>query len=124
MLPQLIGGIIAMVCLDKIKNYINDIKGFRISVMLLVESGLADIALTIDNVTKYGIEYEGNPILRTVMEHLGIEYGLLIPKILALVITTYTAHKMNKTNYKIKGEHLLYGASICWLYGAVSHSFF
>jgi len=112
-----------MVYLDKINNYIKKIKGFRIAVMLLVESGIEDIVLTLDNISKYGIECEGNPILRMIVEHLGAEFGLLIPKILAFGITLYTAHKMNKTNYRIKGEYLLYGASICWLYGAVAHFF-
>jgi len=114
-------GIVTMVFLDKVNSYLKKIKGFRISVMLLLESGIADIILTLDNISKYGIEIEGNPILRKIIEHMGAVHGLLIVKILVLGIAVYTANKMNKINYVIKGEYLLYGASICWLYGAVAH---
>lgn len=121
--PQLVSGVIAMVCLNKVNNYTKKVKSFRIGVMLLGESGLEDIVLTINSISKYGIEYEGNPILKMSMEHLGTLPGLLIPKILALGVTIYTAYMMNKKNYRIKGEYLLYGASFCWLYGAISHFF-
>jgi len=106
---------------DKLKNYINKIKGFRISVMLLIESGIEDTLLTLENISKYGVEIEGNPILRKIVENIGTVAGLLIIKTLVVVIVIYTAYKMNKMNYKIRGEYLLYGASICWLYGAVFH---
>ncbi|UCD04496.1 MAG: hypothetical protein JSW73_02590 [Candidatus Woesearchaeota archaeon] len=107
--------------MNKFKGYINKIKGFRISVMLLVESGIEDTLLTLESISKYGIEIEANPILREVVKHLGAVPGLLSVKVLVLAITVYTAHMMNKTNCKIRGEYLLYGASICWLYGAVSN---
>jgi len=89
--------------------------------MLLIESAIEDMILTLENISKYGIEIEGNPILREIIEHLGPVPGLLIFKTLVLVITIYTANKMNKMNYRIKGEYLIYSAAICWLYGAVFH---
>ena len=110
-----------MAYFDKLKDYVNKIKGFRISVMLLIESGIEDTLLTLENISKYGVEIEGNPILRKVVENVGAVPGLLIIKTLVVVIAIYTAHKMNKMNYRVKGEYLLYGASICWLYGAVLH---
>ncbi len=116
-------GIATMVFLDKVNRYLKKIKSFRIAAMLLVESGLQDVVSTLGSISKYGIECEGNPFLRKIMEYWGVENGLLIPKIVASVIIIYTAHKMNKMSYKIKGEYLLYGASICWLYGAVAHLF-
>jgi hypothetical protein len=107
--------------LDNFKNYVNKIKGFRISVMLLIESAIEDIILTLESISKYGIEIEGNPILRKIVEHMGAVPGLLSVKILVIGITIYTAHKMNKINYRIRGEYLLYSASFYWLYGAASH---
>jgi hypothetical protein len=115
-------GIVIMILLDKVNNYLKKVKGFRISVMLLLESGIEDTILTLDNISKYGVEIEGNPILRKIIEHMGAVPGLLIVKILALGMAVYTANKMNEINYGIKGEYLLYGASICWLFGAVAHS--
>ncbi len=112
-----------MAYLDKLRDYIQKIKGFRIAAMILVESAMQDVVLTLKNVSKYGVEIEGNPILREISEYLGAGPGLLIPKILALGIVIYTAYRMNKINYEIKGEYLLYGASVCWLSGAVAHLF-
>lgn len=112
-----------MVFPDEVNSYLKKIKGFRIAVMLLAESGMQDVVLTLDSISKYGIECEGNPFLRKIMEYWGVEYGLLIPKILASGIIIYTAYKMNKMSYKFKGEYLLYGASICWLCGAITHLF-
>lgn len=107
--------------LDTFKNYVSKIKGFRISVMLFLESGIEDTVLTLESISKYGMEIEGNPFLRHVLERTGAVPGLLAVKIVVIGITVYTAHKMNQMNYKIKGEYLLYGASVYWLYGAVSH---
>lgn len=89
--------------------------------MLLIESGIEDTVLTLGSISKYGIEIEGNPVLREIVKHLGAVPGLLIAKTLVIVITIYTAYMMNKMNYIIKGEYLLYGASIYWLCGALSH---
>jgi hypothetical protein len=110
-----------MTWLDKLRNYINKIEGFRISAMLLIESGIEDTVLTLESISKYGVEIEGNPVLREIVRHMGPLPGLLITKTLVIAITLYTAYMMNKTNYKIKGEYLLYGASIYWLCGALSH---
>jgi len=118
-----INGIATMIFLDKINNNLKKVRGFRIAAMLLAESGMQDVVLTLDNISKYGIECEGNPLLRKIMEYWGVENGLFIPKILVFGIIICTAYKMNKVNYKVKGEYLLYGASICWLCGAITHLF-
>ncbi len=116
-------GTTTMVFLGAVNRYLNKTRSFKIAAMLLVESGLQDVGSTLDTLSKYGIEYEGNPLLRKIMEYWGFEYGLLMPKIVSSVIIIYTAYKMNTMKYKIKGEYLLYGGSICWLYGAVAHLF-
>ena len=116
-------GSATMVFPDAVNRYLNKTRSFKIAAMLLVESGLQDVSSTLDTLSKHGIEYEGNPLLRKIMEYWGFEHGLLIPKIVASGIIIYTAYKMNTSNYKVKGEYLLYGASICWLYGAVAHLF-
>jgi hypothetical protein len=116
-------GSATMVFLDAVNRYLNKTRSFKIAAMLLVESGLQDVAVTLDSISKYGIECEGNLFLRKIMEHWGVENGLLIPKILSSGIIIYTAYKMNKMSYKFKGEYLLYGASIYWLCGAIAHLF-
>lgn len=116
-------GSATMVFPDAVNRYLNKTRSFKIATMLLVESGLQDAASTLGSISKYGIECEGNPLLRKLMERGGFEHGLLIPKIVASGIIIYTAYKMNTMKYKIKGEYLLYGGSICWLYGAVAHLF-
>ncbi len=110
-----------MFFLKKIQDSINGVEGFRISAMLFIESGIEDAVLTLESISKYGIEIEGNPLLREIVRHLGAVPGLLITKSFVIAVTLYTAYKMNKTNYFIKGEYLLYGASIYWLIGALSH---
>lgn len=106
---------------DKLRESINGVKGFRISAMLLIESGIEDTVCTLNSISKYGIEIEGNPLLREITRYLGAVPGLLITKTFVIVVTLYTAHRMNQSNYLIKGEYLLYGASLYWLMGALSH---
>ncbi len=110
-----------MACLDRVEDYLTKVKTFRIATLILIESAIEDVLLTLENMSRYGIEIEGNPVLRVLSEHLGAGPGLCIPKILALVMAVYTAHRMNKLNYGIKGEYFLYGASLFWLAGAVAH---
>lgn len=111
-----------MASLQGFKAYIDKINGFPIAVLLLFESGLADSVLTAQNIAKYGLEIEGNPLLRVIIAHWGVFLGLLLTKLIVFIVIVYTAHMMNKTGYRIRGEYLLYGASICWLYGAVTNS--
>ena len=108
--------------LNNFKAYIDKINGFPIAVLLLFESGLADSVLTAQNIAKYGLEIEGNPLLRVIMKHWGVFLGLLLTKLIVFIVIIYTAHMMNRTGYKVRGEYLLYGASICWLYGAVTNA--
>ena len=110
-----------MYYLKKLKDSINGVKGFRISAMLLIESGIEDTVLTLESISKYGIEIEGNLLLREIVRYMGAVPGLLITKTFVIAVTLYTAYKMNEMNYIIKGEYLLYGASIYWLMGALSH---
>lgn len=107
--------------LKKLKDSINGVEGFRISTMLFIESGIEDTVLTLESISKYGIEIEGNPFLREIIRHMGAIPGLLITKTFVIAVTLYTAYKMNQTEYLVKGEYLLYGASIYWLLGALSH---
>jgi hypothetical protein len=110
-----------MVWVDRVEDYLTKVKSFRIATLILIESAIEDVFLTLENMSKYGIEIEGNPILRVLAEQFGAGPGLCIPKILALVMAVYTAHRMNKISYSIKGEYFLYGASLFWLAGAVAH---
>ena len=111
-----------MAIFHSLRAYINKINGFPIAVLLLFGSGLADSLLTEQNIAKYGLEIEGNPLLKVIMEHWGVFLGLFLTKLIVFIVIIYTAHMMNKTGYKIRGEYLLHGASICWLYGAVTNA--
>ena len=108
--------------LDKCKRSVNGVSGLRVSALLFIGCGIEDAVLTLENVSKYGLQIEGNPFLRFIMEQIGAAQGLIITKSIIVIITLYTAILMNKLNYKIKGEYLLYAAAVCWLYGAVSNS--
>lgn len=111
-----------MASLQSFKAYIDKINGFPIAVLLLFESGLADSLLTAQNIAKYGLDIEGNPLLKVIMEHWGVFVGLLLTKLIVFIVIVYTANMMNRTGYRIRGEYLLYGASFCWLYGAVTNA--
>ena len=111
-----------MVSLQSFKAYIERINGFPIAVLLLFESGLADSVLTAQNIAKYGLDIEGNPLLKVIIAHWGVFLGLLLTKLIVFIVIVYTAHMMNRTGYRIRGEYLLHGASICWLYGAVTNA--
>lgn len=107
--------------LESIKMYLPTIRKFHLAVLLLICSGIEDTILTAENVSKYGIEIEGNPFLRTMIESFGLMPGLVGTKVIVSILIVYTAHMMNKTHYKVRGEYLLYGGSLCWLYGAATN---
>ena len=106
---------------NNFKLYVEKINVFRIAVLLLLVSGLEDTVLTGQNIVTYGLGIEGNPIMRKMVEYWGVVPGLLYPKVVVFIVIVYTANMMNKTRYTMRGEYLLYGASICWLLGAVSN---
>jgi hypothetical protein len=108
--------------LDRCKSSVNGVSGLRVSALLFIGCGIEDTVLTLENVSKYGVQIEGNPFLRFIMEQIGAAQGLIITKSIIVIITLYTAIMMNQLNYRIRGEYLLYAAAVCWLYGAVSNS--
>jgi len=107
--------------LESMKAYIPALKRFHLAAILLIGSGIEDTILTAANVEKYGIGVESNPVLRSMIDHFGLLPGLAGTKMLVSVLIICTAHMMNKTGYKIRGEYLLYCGSICWLYGAATN---
>lgn len=109
------------ILLQNIRAYICTIRKFHIAVILLICSGIEDTILTAENVLKYGIEVEGNPFLRVMINNFGLIPGLVGTKTIVSILIIYTAHMMNRTHYKIDGEYLLYGGSLCWLYGAATN---
>lgn len=109
------------VFLRGMKARIPVINQFHLAVILLIASGVGDTILTAANVAKYGIFVESNPLLRLIIEHFGPLPGLAGTKLLVSVLIICTAHMMNKTRYKVRGEYLLYCGSLCWLYGAATN---
>jgi len=107
--------------LESCKAYLLFIKRFHLAVIFLICSGIEDTLLTAENVSKYGIGVESNPFLRLMIEHFGLLTGLASTKVVVSILIIYTAHMMNKTHYKVRGEYLLYGGSLCWLYGAATN---
>jgi hypothetical protein len=110
-----------MAHLAHFKQYLEKINGFWIAALLLMVSGVEDSVLTAENIGTYGLDIEGNPIVRKLVEHWGVVPGLFYPKVVVFIVIVYTAHMMNKTRHTIRGEYLLYGATICWLCGALSN---
>jgi hypothetical protein len=107
--------------LESMKARLPAIKKFNLAIILLIASGIEDTILTATNVAKYGLAVESNPLLRSMIEHFGLVPGLAGTKLLVSVLIIYTAYLMNKTGYAVRGEYLLYGGSICWLYGAATN---
>ena len=54
------------------KLYLEKINGFRIAVLLLLVSGAEDTVLTAKNIGTYGLDIEGNPILRQLVKYWGV----------------------------------------------------
>ncbi len=105
--------------LENIKKFTKINKEIFIASGALIGSAIADSVITLENISKYGIDFEGNPIITESIKYIGVNASLVLPKISSLSFIVYTAKKMNNTNYKIKGEHLLYGAALSWSTGAV-----
>jgi len=107
--------------LQSVKAYLPAFSRFHLAAIFLICSGIEDTILTAENVAKYGINVESNPLLRSMIEHFGPLPGLAGTKLLVSVLIIYTAHMMNRTRYQVRGEYLLYCGSICWLYGAATN---
>ncbi len=110
-----------MPLLQSMKEHLPAMNKFHLAIIFLIASGIEDTILTAANVAKYGLAVESNPLLRSMIELFGLVPGLAGTKMLVSVLIIYTAHMMNKTHYKVRGEYLLYGGSICWLYGAATN---
>mgnify|MGYP001766928458 CR=1 FL=1 len=110
-----------MPLLQSMKEHLPAMHKFHLAIIFLIASGIEDTILTAANVAKYGLAVESNPLLRSMIELFGLVPGLAGTKMLVSVLIIYTAHMMNKTHYKVRGEYLLYGGSIGWLYGAATN---
>ncbi len=97
----------------------------KLSWSLMVVSALADILMTTYNIGIYGIEIEGNPVLRYIMEWIGPLAGIFLCKAVGIGLITYTVSRIPE-DYDIGGRYvknywLYYIASFVWFYGALSH---
>jgi hypothetical protein len=100
--------------LEKIKEFSKSNKDFLIASGTLITSAISDSMITLENIKKYGIDFEANPIIKSSINTFGENIGLYLPKITTIGFVIYTAKRMNDLDYKIKSEYLLYGASLYW----------
>ncbi len=87
--------------------------------LMMIGAAVADSEATLDNIREYGHYIEGNPIIRGLMHYTEEDLAVYLPKIVASSLAIYAAKKMKEEDYKIRGEHLLYGAAIYWSAGAL-----
>jgi hypothetical protein len=94
---------------------------FSINLIILYFLQIIDTGLTIWGVSVYGIEAEGNPLIKYLMVNFGAIKGLLLVKIPALILIHFLlirADKIYTTNIKniIISINLLYLiAALMWL---------
>lgn len=110
--------------LEKMIKFTKKNKGFLIATGTLLASSIFDSGLTLKNVNKYGIEFEGNPLLKESMKLIGSSVSLYGSKILASSFIIYAANKANKVRHKIKGETLLYAGATCWTLAGITNLFY
>ena len=104
--------------LERIREALREYGLFGASLMMF-GAAVADSEATLDNIREYGHSIEVNPIIRGLMRYTEEDLAVYLPKIVASSLAVYAAKKMNEEDYKIKGEHLLYGAAIYWSAGAL-----
>jgi hypothetical protein len=76
---------------------------------------VADGTLTYWGVNAAGLSAEGNPIVKFVMEHFGIESGLLLVKSMASLAVCFLT-QINAVNILILLTGLYTSVVIMWLY--------
>lgn len=125
------GGIVS-----KIREHINNNKGFYAGTAALTLTGLADAALTAWNIGKHDTSIEGNSIMRFYIDYFGTYAGLMGFKgtmALAGVGTAITSHYKKRkwpdwVERKLKspdrfkeriGNSVLYAGSMIWSVGAL-----
>ncbi len=79
----------------------------------LYSTGLADVVFTAENMMKYGIDVEANPLIHLISENVHYIPALLLTKIFATSCVEYVMEKKPKV-----GSHLAYSASALWGIGA------
>ena len=97
----------------------------KLSWLVMVMSAIADSIMTVYSISLFGIEIEGNPVLKYIMECVGPLAGISLCKIVGIAIVTYVVNTM-PDDYSIGGRYIknkwfYYLASIVWFYGAFSH---
>ena len=104
--------------LEGIKKFTRDNLDLIMASGFLVVSGGLDTITTIENMREYGTWVEWNPIIRESVRRMG-EGAIYAAKLGASSLAIYAAKKMDDVGYRIDGKYLLYGASMCWLAGAL-----
>ena len=80
----------------------------------MIVSALADTHFTYQNIIKYGVEFEGHPVVRSMMETFGTEEGLLMPKAAMMPLVLLLS-------YTDKGKYLPTIAAAVWGFGALAN---
>jgi len=97
----------------------------KLSWLIMVLSATTDIITTLYNIHCYGIEIEGNPLLKYVMECTNPLAGILLLKIVGIVGITYVVSLIGEyyeiCGRLVKSEWFYYFPSIVWFYGTLSH---
>ena len=79
----------------------------------LYSTGIADVVLTAENMLKYGIDVEANPLIHLIAENVHYLPALILTKVFATSCLEYLLEKKPKV-----GSSLSYFASTVWGTGA------
>ena len=75
----------------------------------LYSTGLADVVLTAENMAKYGIDVEANPLIHLIAENVHYLPALILTKLFATSCVEYLLEKKPKV-----GSSLAFSASTLW----------
>lgn len=103
-------------------------KTYNFLILFLLNSilQLLDGLLTYIGVTLFGSEAEGNYLIRYLIETIGLELGLIIPKITAIALIYFLYRQINKNSIVEKCLYVLLGfylaVVITWILSLIASS--
>lgn len=109
----------------KISKLEKELIGFIGPSAFMIWSAIGDVGMTYLNLMRYGVEYEGNPIIRNLIDETSLGTGLIAPKAISAMTCMAVAASMDLTEkYNQKGKYLLYGAGLGSAIGFLTNWYF
>jgi hypothetical protein len=81
------------------------LKFFRCLILLLILFQFQDAFCTYLGIRAYGLEIEGNPLIRFLIGLIGLKMGLIIPKVIGIILLSL----VYKTSINRKPGNVIFG---------------